>query len=137
MIITIADDDHNLLEMLVPYLEHAGHKVLLAADGRELLEKIGAARADLVISDINMPGLSGADLYVQVRAIPEYAATPFILWSGVETELGEWMAKGDLKLRFLKKPFSLAALQKTIGELTDLPLFGDYDAPEGRTGLKT
>jgi two-component system chemotaxis response regulator CheY len=136
MKIAIADDDQNLLAMLVPYLEHAGHTLLLAANGRELLNKLKEGRADLVVSDINMPGLSGADLYMQVRALREYAGTPFILWSGVEAELGDWMAKGDQKLRFLKKPFSLAVLHKAIDELTDIPLFGDYDAPGGKTGLK-
>jgi CheY-like chemotaxis protein len=135
MLIAIADDDQNLLAMLVPYLEHAGHKVLLAANAQELLGKLGAASADLVVSDINMPGLSGADLYMQVRELPGYAATPFILWSGVESELGQWMAEGDHRLRFLKKPVSLSALYKAIDELTDLPFFVDYSGG-AKPGLK-
>ena len=136
MNIIIADDDQNLLAMLVPYLEHAGHKVRLAANGEELLKKIKEARADLIISDINMPGFDGVELYCKARAMPEYAAAPFILWSGLELEKGRVLAKADHKLRFLRKPFSLAALHKAMDEVTDLPLFGDYDPPGGKPGLK-
>jgi len=136
MNIIIADDDQNLLAMLVPHLEHAGHKVRLAANGPELLKKLTETRADLVISDINMPGLDGIALYRNARAMPEYAASPFILWSGLEVAQGRALAAADQKLRFLKKPFSLAALHKAIDEVTDLPLFGDYDTPGGKPGLK-
>lgn len=136
MNIVIADDDQNLQAMLVPYLEHAGHTVALAANGAELLKIIAGSRADLIISDINMPGFDGIELYRKTRAMPEYAASPFILWSGLEIEKGRALAAADAKLRFLKKPFSLAALHKAMDEVTDLPLFGDYDSPGGKPGLK-
>lgn len=136
MIIVIADDDQNLLAMLVPHLEHAGHKVLLAGNGAELLKIIKETRAGLIISDINMPGFDGIELYKKTRALPEYAAAPFILWSGLEIEKGRALAAADPKLRFLKKPFSLAALHKAMDEVADLPFFGDYDAPGGKPGLK-
>ena len=136
MNIIIADDDQNLLAMLVPYLEHEGHKIILAANGTELLIKVKETRADLIISDINMPGFDGIELYKKTRAMPEYAAAPFILWSGLEIEKGRALAGVDPKLRFLKKPFSLAVLRKAIDEVTDLPFFGDYDSPGGKPGIK-
>lgn len=136
MNIVIADDDQNLLAMLVPHLEHLGHKVVLLPDGAGLLKKLGELRADLIISDINMPGFGGLELYARTRAMPEYAASPFILWSGLEAEKGRALAKADPKLRFLKKPFSLAALQKAMEELSDMPLFGDHEGGSGRQGLK-
>ena len=133
MNIALADDDQNLLAMLVPHLEHAGHTVMLASNGAELMGKIKETRADLIISDINMPGLDGIGIYMQARSLNEYAAVPIILCSGLEIEQGKALAAEDGKLRFLKKPFSLAALHKAIDEVTDLPLFGDY---EPRGGLK-
>lgn len=136
MNIVIADDDQNLLGMLVPHLEHQGHTVALAENGSDLLKKIKETRADLIISDINMPGFDGVELYHKARAMPEYAASPFILWSGLELAKGQALARADQKLRFLKKPFGLAALQKAMDEVTDLPFFGDYDSPGGKTALK-
>ncbi len=135
MNIVIADDDQNLLAMLVPHLEHAGHKVTLAANGAELLKIIAETRADLIISDINMPGFDGIELYNKTRAIHEYEASPFILWSGLEIEKGRALAATDHKLRFLKKPFSLAALHMAMDEVTDIPLFWDYGSG-GKPGLK-
>ncbi|HNW44524.1 MAG TPA: response regulator [Elusimicrobiales bacterium] len=136
MKIVIADDDQNLLAMLVPHLEYKGHTVLLAVNGAEFLKKIAVTRADLIISDINLPVFDGIELYKKTRELPHYAATPFILWSGIETEKGAAAAAKDLKLRFLKKPFSLAVLQKVMEDLTSMPLFGDNDLPNGRPGLK-
>jgi len=136
MNIIIADDDQNLLAMLVPYLEHEGHNVMLAASGEELRAKLKETRADLIISDINMPGYGGVALYRKIRATPDYASVPFILWSGLEVEKGNALAAADPKLRFLKKPFGLATLHKALDEVTDHPLFGDYDSPGGKPGLK-
>jgi CheY-like chemotaxis protein len=136
MNIVIADDDQNLLAMLVPHLEHQGHCVSLAESGTDLLKQIGEKRADLIISDINMPGFDGVEIYRKARAMPEYACAPFILCSGLELAKGQALAKADPKLRFLKKPFGLAALQKAMDEVTDLPFFGDYDSPGGKPALK-
>ena len=136
MNIIIADDDQNLLAMLVPYLEHQGHRVSLAARGDELLRKISQFRVDLIASDINMPGLDGVEIYTRARAMAQYAATPFILWSGLEAQKGRELAGLDARLRFLKKPFGLSALQKAVDELTDMPLFGDHEGPDRKPGLK-
>lgn len=136
MNIVIADDDRNLLAMLVPYLENDGNTVVLAANGEELLAKIKETRADLIISDINMPGFDGLELYRKTRALPEYASSPFILWSGLEVEKGRALAAADPKLRFLKKPFGLAALRKAMDEVADLPFFGDFDTPGGKPGIR-
>jgi len=129
MKIVIADDDQNLLAMLVPHLEYLEHTVLLAVNGAEFLKKITENKADLLISDINLPVFDGIELYRKTRELPVYAATPFILWSGIEIEKGAAIAAKDPKLRFLKKPFSLAVLQSVMDDLMNMPLFGDNDRP--------
>jgi len=135
MKILILDDDQNLLSMLVPHLEYQGHTVLLATNGMEFMQKAKAYRVDLFISDINLPvGPGGDDLYRQVRALPGYAETPFLLWSGLDMAKGEAIAAKDPRARFVKKPFSIALLQQAIDEVKDLPLLGDGGAQGG--GLK-
>ena len=135
MIIVIADDDQNLLTMLVPHLEYQGHTVLLAVNGGEFMKKITEKKVDLLVADINMPVFDGIELYTKTRALPQYASAPFILWSGIEAFKGAELAEKDPKLRFIKKPFSLASLQETITALTELPFSGEYD-PGGGGGLK-
>lgn len=136
MKILIADDDQNLLTMLVPHLEYQGHTVLLAVNGAEFLKKITENKVDLVVSDINLPVFDGIELYRKTRALPGYESAPFILWSGVEMEKGVAAAAKDPRLLFLKKPFSLTALQAIIDELVNMPLFGDNEHPGGSPGLK-
>lgn len=135
MKIVIADDDQNLLAMLVPHLEYLGHTVLLAVNGAEFLSKITENTADLLISDINLPVFDGIELYRKTRELPAYAAVPFILWSGIEMEKGAATAAKDSRLRFLRKPFSLAVLKTVMDDLVNTPLFGDNDQPGG-TPLK-
>jgi CheY-like chemotaxis protein len=135
MIIAIADDDQNLLTMLVPHLEYQGHTVLLAVNGGEFIKKISEKKVDLLVADINMPVLDGIEIYEKAREMPQYASTPFILWSGIEVYKGPELAEKDLKLRFIKKPFSLAALHDCISALTELPFGGEYD-PGGGSGLR-
>ncbi|MCX5792710.1 MAG: hypothetical protein NTY45_10950, partial [Elusimicrobia bacterium] len=85
--------------------------------------------------DINLPVFDGIELYRKTRELPAYAAVPFILWSGIEMEKGAATAAKDSRLRFLRKPFSLAVLKTVMDDLVNTPLFGDNDQPGG-TPLK-
>jgi DNA-binding NtrC family response regulator len=129
--ILIADDDQNLLAMLVPHLEHQGHMVLLAVTGEEFLRKAVDYRVDMLISDINLPGLDGVGLYEKCRAMQAYASTPFLLWSGVDLARGAAIAAKDPLARFIKKPFSLGLLQQAVDEAQNLPPFDDAPPPGG------
>lgn len=135
MIIAISDDDQNLLTMLVPYLEYQGHTVLLAVNGNEFLKKMSMHKVDMLITDINMPELDGIELYNKIRSMPGYEKAPVILWSGIEVTKGISLAATDPRLRFLKKPFSLKALEDAMNELTSVQL-GEYDPGGGAPGLK-
>ncbi|OGS16577.1 MAG: hypothetical protein A2234_04950, partial [Elusimicrobia bacterium RIFOXYA2_FULL_58_8] len=105
--------------------EFQGHTVLLAIDGTEFMQKITDTKADLVISDINLPVFDGIELYRKTRALPAYADAPFILWSGVELLKGVALVEQDPKLRFLKKPFGLAMLQSVMDDLIPPPVSGE------------
>jgi hypothetical protein len=54
----------------------------------------------------------------------------------VDLELGAWMAEGDHRLRFLKKPVSLSALYKAMDELISVPMFMDMGHTGAVAGLK-
>jgi response regulator NasT len=71
--IVVADDERDTREFLQELLTRAGHQVVTAVDGRQLIELCRAAPPDLVITDIKMPYLDGIEASVAVnrdREIP-------------------------------------------------------------------
>lgn len=85
MRILVVDDDALAGEMTAAVLESLGHDPLLAENGVEAMEKLGAdAAIEMVISDLNMPLVSGIDLFREMRA--QGVNLPFILLTGDDPE---------------------------------------------------
>ncbi|HAS50335.1 MAG TPA: response regulator [Gammaproteobacteria bacterium] len=83
MQILVVDDDPLAGEMAVAILEEAGHECQWVENGVEALEKLAEAPIfDLVISDMNMPLLSGLDLFWELRS--QGLTLPFVLLTGDE-----------------------------------------------------
>ncbi len=80
--ILIADDDAANRLLVVTLLEHAGHTAFEASDGVAALKRVGERRFDLVLVDLSMPGLSGADFIRRVRAQPLGADVAIVLYTG-------------------------------------------------------
>ena len=81
MRILVVDDDPLSGEMIAAILEDSGHACLQVENGVEALEKLAQAPdIELVISDLNMPLLSGLDLFHELH--DQGLATPFILLTG-------------------------------------------------------
>ena len=73
------DDDLTVLTLIRRFLKLAGHEVLMARDGDDALVQIRAARPDVVVCDVNMPGKSGFEVLEAIRADPDFAGQPFVL----------------------------------------------------------
>lgn len=81
MKILVVDDDAMAGEMTAAVLEDAGHAILLAENGMDAIEKLEAEPdIALVVSDMNMPLVSGIDLFRTLR--DQGVDIPFILLSG-------------------------------------------------------
>jgi CheY-like chemotaxis protein len=107
--ILLVDDDAEALEMLCEFLVDEGYSVETASDGRTALGKLEAFAADLVITDYEMPGMSGAEL---IRLVHErHPSQPALLVS----------ARADCPVPGADDPASppVACLQKPV-DLDDL-----------------
>ncbi|MCX8045027.1 MAG: response regulator [Desulfobacterota bacterium] len=62
-----ADDEESIRLLYKEEFEEQGYEVVLAADGREALEKFTAHRPDLLVIDIKMPGMDGFEVLKKVR----------------------------------------------------------------------
>jgi CheY-like chemotaxis protein len=98
-------------------LVQAGLEVALASSGEEALAWLAKERADVIISDVIMPGRSGYDVCTFVRSQAGLADTPVLLISGI---VNDEVAKQVELCRangVLKKPFQGSSLQDKVKEL--------------------
>ncbi len=79
--ILIVDDLQLNREFLATLLRYADHEVREAMNGAEALEAMHETRPDLVITDILMPLMDGAEFARRVAANPELASTPIIFYT--------------------------------------------------------
>jgi two-component system, OmpR family, alkaline phosphatase synthesis response regulator PhoP len=80
--IVVAEDDENSRIILVKTLEKSGYEVLAAPDGTSALELLKRSVPDLLISDINMPGMNGLELLKTVRTDENLKSIRVILLTG-------------------------------------------------------
>ena len=103
-LVLVADDNADMRQYLKNVLT-PHFRVMLAADGREALEKAKEHRPDLVISDIMMPHMSGYDLLARFRAEKELVDVPVVFISALsasDSRLGALRAGVD---DLISKPF--------------------------------
>ncbi|MGH6735938.1 MAG: chemotaxis protein CheW [Methyloceanibacter sp.] len=80
--VLLVDDSQFFRNMLAPLLKASGYEVALAASGEEALAlKDKGERFDLIISDIDMPGMDGIALAEQIKADPTWSKVPLIALS--------------------------------------------------------
>ena len=79
-IIFLVDDSATVLISTSSILAKAGYQVEKAASAEEAMTKFkGGLKPDLLITDLNMPGMNGIELIKQVRLMPNYRFMPILL----------------------------------------------------------
>ena len=120
--ILLAEDDAPFRKLLSSVLEGDGHRVVQAADGAELLERLAETatragckprRLDLVITDLRMPGMSGIDALEYLRAGP-WAATPVVVMTAFSDDAIHAQAARLGILSTLDKPFPPDRLRRLV-----------------------
>src|ERR1700756_2316115 len=112
MSILIIEDEPDIREMLQWGLGNQGHQVMVAADGKEALEKIRQEDFEVVVSDIRIPGIDGLEV---LRATKDIAPATEVVMMTAYAELQyaiECIRGGAFD--FIQKPLTIAALNSTI-----------------------
>ena len=114
--ILIVDDEPHAIRILRQALERSGYEVDGAANGLAALEKIHEQVPDVLITDIQMPRMSGQQLCQQIQQqMPQRKFLIFIVTSRTEIEHREWSA-GIENMMFLEKPVSVRQLIIKLAE---------------------
>ena len=116
MRILIVDDEPHVMRVLKLCLTREGHEIDCAGEGKTALVKIRARAPDLVITDVQMPGMGGQELCSAIHAeFPERSFPILVMTSMTARENREWAAKIP-NTDFLEKPLSPRNLIARIGE---------------------
>jgi CheY-like chemotaxis protein len=114
--IIVAEDHEDIRYVLKRALERAGHEVVEAADGAAALEAVRRHRPDMVVSDVDMPRMTGLDLCRAIRADADLRHIPVVLASGSMLPGDERAAEVGASATLLK-PFLPAQLLACVAAL--------------------
>ena len=99
-------------------LEAAGYEVMLAGDGAEALALLHEQGCDVLVSDVEMPGLDGIELTVRVRAEPSLRDVPIILVTSLDSAADrERGLQAGADAYIVKTSFDQDQLLRTIREI--------------------
>ena len=113
--ILVVDDEFYAAEILTFVLESEGYRVLTAVNGRDGLDKLKLSPIDLVILDVMMPIMNGAEMAHAMRADPALARLPILITSAVSEAV--FRAMFDRYQGFLRKPFRMPEVLAAVSSL--------------------
>jgi DNA-binding response OmpR family regulator len=115
--ILVCDDEAHILHVVATKLKNNGYEVVTAADGEEGYELARQHKPDLVITDYQMPFLSGLELCAKLRGDAATSAIPVIMLTARGFSMGEEELKNTNIQRVLPKPFSPREVLKSVEEI--------------------
>jgi two-component system KDP operon response regulator KdpE len=113
--ILVVDDELQMRRVLRASLSAHGYQVVEAESGEEALNKLKAERCDLVLLDLNLPGLDGIQTCRAIRADSE---VPIVIVSIRDSEKDKAAAREAGADDYITKPFGIEELLSRIGEVT-------------------
>ncbi len=109
--VLVIDDEDLVRDVVTRMIQDLGYGAVSAPDGAAGLAMVDAQPIDLVLVDMTMPRMSGADVIGALRT--KHPSIPIVLCSGYDRD-GKGPAKADA---YLPKPFRLDALEQTLARL--------------------
>ncbi|UCD74990.1 MAG: response regulator [Phycisphaerales bacterium] len=119
--ILVVDDEAHIVQVLTFKLRNAGYEVITAVDGEEGFETACNDVPDLIITDFQMPYMTGLELCRALAEDDSTASIPILMLTARGYALDEEdLAIGNIK-GVLSKPFSPRAIVARVAELLEAP----------------
>ena len=109
-----ADDDDDILELIVFRLERSGYTVIQAHDGAEALELARSTQPDLAVLDVMMPKMDGFELTRRLREDEGTSKMPIILLTARAQEADVQRGFDAGADDYIRKPFSAQELRSRV-----------------------
>ena len=125
MMILVVDDDPQIRRALEVNLRARRYDVRSAPDGRQALLLAGRARPDLIVLDLGLPDMDGADVITGIRG---WSGTPIIVLSGRADSTDKIRALDAGADDYVTKPFEIEELFARVRAVSRRPRAGDEAA---------
>ena len=113
--IFLVDDSLTILLSISNILQKAGYAIEKASNGEEALKKFNAGvKVDLLMTDLNMPGMNGIELIQKVRTLPAYKFMPILFLTTESQQSKKAEAKAAGASGWIVKPATADELLNTI-----------------------
>ena len=119
--ILIVDDDDQLRQSFDRLLVDAGYDTLTAASGEAALAVLDTARPDLIIADVRLPGMSGLEMFTQIRK--QHPKLPVIIMTAFGTTNSAIEATKLGAYDYVLKPFEIPDMLDLIGKALEAGRF--------------
>jgi len=130
--ILVIDDKEEIRALIKVVLNNYGFNVIEADNGTIGMQLLRSQKLDLVVCDINMPGMDGYQTLVAVRASSTTAPIPFILMTGLVSRDGFRRGMANGADDYLVKPFTtdelIDAVMSRLSRQTDFQIEADRRA---------
>jgi DNA-binding response OmpR family regulator len=110
-VVLVVDDDESLCRFIADALQPEGYKTVRASDGQAALTAVDVANPDLILLDVNMPGIDGWDVLAQLRAKAGPGRSIVVMTGQYE---GQERALQSGAQGYLAKPFDLDDLLESV-----------------------
>jgi PAS domain S-box-containing protein len=113
-LILLAEDNEDNINTFSDYLQIHGYRVIVARNGEEAIERVKEERPDLILMDIQMPGMDGLEATRRLRTNSELANVPIIALTALAMPGDRERCLAAGANEYLSKPVSLKGLVRTI-----------------------
>ncbi|MGW8392237.1 response regulator [Pseudoduganella sp. HUAS MS19] len=108
--VLLVDDNRDAVDMVSQLLNHHAIETRVAYDGQSALALLTAWQADVVLVDIQMPGLNGYETAKAMHALPGCAELPIIAWTAWDSSHNNAALVAARIVHCLAKPFEVQQL---------------------------
>jgi two-component system chemotaxis response regulator CheY len=111
------DDSSSVRQMVGFTLRNAGYEISEAGDGRDGLAAAGAAKFDMVITDLNMPNMDGIEMITAIRKLPNCGFIPILMLTTESQPEKKDAGRKAGATGWIVKPFNSAQLVAVVRKL--------------------
>jgi CheY-like chemotaxis protein len=125
-VVLVVDDEANVIELERRILEPSGYQVLRASNGRDAIALLASTPIDLLIADLGMPDMGGAEMVRQIRATRPDLKVLYVTGNIDSLMDTRPLWEGEA---FLEKPITIESLREAVSFL----LYGTAKKPPAQS----